>query len=974
MTRRHSSLKKQPKKVEVPGVWPEKLRDVVQGGTFYEWPERVSTPTAAARTFAKHKPAAAPGVRFMASDGGTIPAASANGTAEDLQLGSTCKSDLGTLSMMYAHVGKGVMSTMWDCVKEETGFGEAALRQLIENKAHGTYVAAEHGRLAWGDYSPQQVLDFARNVSNVHAMGKAMVEMKKRLVDTPKIAIRGIDLMNAMSEAELEGGIGGDDVKKGSSLAKKRKVTDPETQRQLLKLKLLIAAHISENPKDKTQWTDKETSAALKANVQDYLDLLQSYRESLDYRRGFVHGVHDHNENTRHRLLREKEAAARRRIAPRAIRGSLQTLNLQKCGIEIMEATIAPADYFPSLTSLSLTGNKIEVIQNTPANLIALHACGNNASCVLPSGVPPQLMHLGIAYNRLSEFSGLCEAVSLANVDASFNSVHTMSALDALADLPNLKSLHLTGNPIALMPYYRQAVLWKLPKLAELDGRPITPEERRRVTDNADLIKALIRQQKIEDGEEVSEAEPEPEPVEAPPPEPEPVKKGTPKDKKKGKKDEAPAEDGQQQAPEGLHPVGGFRIGVDFVALKGLVPEEPKAEEGVATPKAGKGKAKGGKAKAEATPSEPVAGPGCGTYIYLKSRAPEPGLYDTTNPAFNTTAIQPMETLSADLAKATAAPTGRLTSSRGGRSGKTTPCAGRPGSARTNLTGVDALPAEMQPVDPPAMDGSLPAGSQAAGSRPTTAPLKLVGTNAAYEYRSADIPRSKAEKANPEAPTLDLALRTKHLLEFPAPDSETSSFLLRPWALEVWECERKMPPPPPSEAEGSVADASRPTTAREPIEQHTLLGLTHVELSPLMAGGDGGDAAAVSAGALNACSFETTLQVVPNVNIGWEKDRKALRKELADIAAVAAHVVLAFAAVPPDPPAEPDAEAQADDAATVAQGEGGLPTPPATPVAPPRTFPRARPKPRAPPAMTLAVVLSLNPSLRFKAGVQEPPP
>eukprot|EP00754_Rhynchopus_humris_P048921 Rhum_TRINITY_DN806_c0_g2::Rhum_TRINITY_DN806_c0_g2_i1::g.2423::m.2423 len=412
-----------------PGVWPDRLRCKVEDATFYQWPERLGTPEAASRTFG----------RFTA-----------DATLDDK--GATT----------FGSLAETVSDAFWACVKEEVGMDECELDTLTDEKRHDTYVPCDHTRISWGTYDPHALLEFARVCGARHAMAKAVAELQRRLAHGEgALALRGFDLREAASEADLEAGL------RGTSAA--ARVTDPETQRQLLRLKQLLTAHIAAHTRGGAVWTEPAAQRALGERVAAYLAALREFRASLEVRASYPHGVHDHNANKRHEILRRKEAAARRLVRPEAVRGMMTQLNLQRRGIRCMDSLLQ--DSFPALETLSVSGNALRVLENAPSALRALHACGNGAEELRASAVPPAtLLHLGVAHNALTSLEAVAGAEALVSVDAAFNHVYSLAALAPLAALPGLRTLCLEGNPLSLLPYARQLVLRALPQITSLDG------------------------------------------------------------------------------------------------------------------------------------------------------------------------------------------------------------------------------------------------------------------------------------------------------------------------------------------------------------------------------------------------------------------------------------------------------------------------------------------------------------------------
>ena len=90
------------------------------------------------------------------------------------------------------------------------------------------------------------------------------------------------------------------------------------------------------------------------------------------------------------------------------------------------------------------------------------------------------LIHLGLSYNHLDDDS-LSKIVSvfpkLFCLDISHNRlVSIIQTLKSLILLNDLKMLYMLGNPLVLVPNYRQVLKTKFNKLRMLDGTPTLNE------------------------------------------------------------------------------------------------------------------------------------------------------------------------------------------------------------------------------------------------------------------------------------------------------------------------------------------------------------------------------------------------------------------------------------------------------------------------------------------------------------------
>lgn len=151
----------------------------------------------------------------------------------------------------------------------------------------------------------------------------------------------------------------------------------------------------------------------------------------------------------------------------------LQCAGCQLCG------AVPPsiAKHLPALEQLVLAANSL-----TSAD--ALFSC-------------QQLVHVGLAYNHLSTLVSTgtdasrpsrqssssstaaadpsktaLSSSSIMCLDLSHNDISNLPLILAqLQQLPKLRALRLQGNPVALLPHYKPAILQQLPQLVYLDGQ-----------------------------------------------------------------------------------------------------------------------------------------------------------------------------------------------------------------------------------------------------------------------------------------------------------------------------------------------------------------------------------------------------------------------------------------------------------------------------------------------------------------------
>ncbi|XP_047042071.1 uncharacterized protein LOC124646078 isoform X2 [Helicoverpa zea] len=141
---------------------------------------------------------------------------------------------------------------------------------------------------------------------------------------------------------------------------------------------------------------------------------------------------------------------------------------------------------YKKLVSLSLCGNFISDINSDfiPPSVKTLELQANCLKDVsgFAETLPSELLYLGLARNFLTSSSvdGLrLLPYNLTVLDLSDNDIyHLDPVLDAIAKLPNLTALQLSGNPCSVCAGYARATLMRLTRLHYLDCREILPTDR----------------------------------------------------------------------------------------------------------------------------------------------------------------------------------------------------------------------------------------------------------------------------------------------------------------------------------------------------------------------------------------------------------------------------------------------------------------------------------------------------------------
>lgn len=145
----------------------------------------------------------------------------------------------------------------------------------------------------------------------------------------------------------------------------------------------------------------------------------------------------------------------------------LSTLTLLKC-LYLHENAISRIEGLEALSdldSLNLSDNLIEKVEGLEGNA--------KLNTLL-------LQRNSIGVNGLSDLQGLLCLSNLSVLDISNNKIEDEAVLtEVLKQIPNLKVLHLNGNPFCKkIPNYRKVVIACLSNLVYLDDRPIFEDER----------------------------------------------------------------------------------------------------------------------------------------------------------------------------------------------------------------------------------------------------------------------------------------------------------------------------------------------------------------------------------------------------------------------------------------------------------------------------------------------------------------
>ncbi|XP_063697083.1 dynein axonemal assembly factor 1 homolog [Culicoides brevitarsis] len=138
------------------------------------------------------------------------------------------------------------------------------------------------------------------------------------------------------------------------------------------------------------------------------------------------------------------------------------------------------------LKCLFLQNNLIEKIENLDELKVldTLNLCHNYIKKIENCGVDqlPLLNTLNISHNclKLAEhLEGLKDCKYLSVLDISHNKIEDVVVVKILGDMPQLKVLTMTGNPVInQIPQYRKTLILECKELTYLDSRPVFPRDR----------------------------------------------------------------------------------------------------------------------------------------------------------------------------------------------------------------------------------------------------------------------------------------------------------------------------------------------------------------------------------------------------------------------------------------------------------------------------------------------------------------
>eukprot|EP00743_Colponemidia_sp_Colp-15_P001805 GILK01001970.1.p1 GENE.GILK01001970.1~~GILK01001970.1.p1 ORF type:complete len:331 (-),score=82.86 GILK01001970.1:137-1087(-) len=189
----------------------------------------------------------------------------------------------------------------------------------------------------------------------------------------------------------------------------------------------------------------------------------------------------------------------------------LQILNLSKNQITSLTAV-----KLPLLRSLNLNENQIETAETFPGHdqiqelelrsnkltslvgvrniprLQKLYLAENELESLTGLEALPALEYLHVRHNKISSLDGLVDLPNLKSINLRENAITSVEELAKLKELPNLKTIAVSGNPFVdeFGDTYRKEILIVISTLSKIDKEDVTAEERAEAIEEAATRKA----------------------------------------------------------------------------------------------------------------------------------------------------------------------------------------------------------------------------------------------------------------------------------------------------------------------------------------------------------------------------------------------------------------------------------------------------------------------------------------------------
>ena len=134
---------------------------------------------------------------------------------------------------------------------------------------------------------------------------------------------------------------------------------------------------------------------------------------------------------------------------------------------------------FESVEKLSLSTNAIEKMEFPQFSQLKVLSLGRNRIKRISGleNVSHSLEQLWISYNYIEKFDGLFCCTNLHTLFMSHNKVKSWGELGRLQELPALRNVQFTGNPIYQSEDREEnasKVLDRVPQVEQIDGHPVT--------------------------------------------------------------------------------------------------------------------------------------------------------------------------------------------------------------------------------------------------------------------------------------------------------------------------------------------------------------------------------------------------------------------------------------------------------------------------------------------------------------------
>ncbi|GAB9469522.1 hypothetical protein Gpo141_00006799, partial [Globisporangium polare] len=143
-------------------------------------------------------------------------------------------------------------------------------------------------------------------------------------------------------------------------------------------------------------------------------------------------------------------------------------------------------ELLPSLQQLKLQNSTLQSFRDLGTSLHSLQilwVMRSGISDLDGIGALTGLQELYLQYNDISDLSPLMLHEEIQVIDLEGNCIADIGQIEQLAFCAQLTTLNLEANPVCKIAHYRQIVANFLPQLNTLDDKPITNDEREKISD-----------------------------------------------------------------------------------------------------------------------------------------------------------------------------------------------------------------------------------------------------------------------------------------------------------------------------------------------------------------------------------------------------------------------------------------------------------------------------------------------------------